>query len=401
MSRGMWVGIILLLAVFVGIALIDAGAKRPIDWRETYKFQDKIPFGSYVFREELPNILTESRTFRNFGESVYEFLSEKKKDKPENSAIIAIQEYSDKSEQDIKKILDYAENGGEIFLSSKGHPKALLDTLGLQQSILDYAKFRPYPNNVFYTLGKDTSRLVMDKVNVFIIFSKLNPKNTTILGSIVSRGRALPNFIKIKWGKGFLYLHNIPAAFSNYYMLQEDSYNYASKALQVVKGQRVWLADEGANVLQANTPLRVILQNPGFAQAWYLLLFGLLLFMIFRSKREQRPVPVILPEANKSKEFAQTIGNLYYENGTPGNIIQKKIEYFLFDIRNNFQLDTLKLDDDRFIAQLARKGGVDTEETRALLNLIIAFRNKSNASLEDVKLINQKIEDFKHKANFI
>lgn len=401
MSRAMWIGVILLSVVFIGIALIDAGTKRPIDWSESYRYQDKIPFGTYVFRQELPNILADNRAYMDFSESFYELLTDKKTDSSENSAIIGIDVYSYLSNQDIDKVLDYVGEGGEVFLSAKEHSEALLDTLGLQQSELDYARFRPHPNRVYYTLGSDTSRLWMSKVNVFVVFSKLNPENSTILGSLVSQGKEMPNFLRVKWGKGFIYLHTLPAAFSNYYLLQEQSYDYASKAINVVNSERVWLVDKGGNSSEALTPLRVILQKPGFAQAWYLLLIGLLLFMLFRSKREQRSVPVIIPEPNKSKEFAQTIGNLYYENGTPGNIIQKKIEYFLFDIRNNYQLDTWKLDDERFVNQLARKAGVNIEETRSLLQLIIASRNKHNASLEDVKLINQKIEDFKQQANFI
>ena len=401
MSRGMWIGVILLSVVFIGIALIDAGTKRPIDWSESYRYQDKIPFGSYVFRQELPNILADNRTYTDFSESFYELLTDKKTDSSENSAIIGIDSYWYLSNQDIDKVLDYVGEGGEVFLSAKEHSEALLDTLGLQQSVLDYARFRPHPNRIYYTLGSDTSRIWMNKVELFVVFSKLNPENCTILGSLVSRGKEMPNFIRVKWGKGFIYLHTLPAAFSNYYLLQEQSYDYASKAINVVKSERLWLLDKGGNSGEALTPLRVILQKPGFAQAWYLLLIGLLLFMLFRSKREQRPVPVIIPEPNKSKEFAQTIGSLYYENGTPGNIIQKKIEYFLFDIRNNYQLDTWKLDDERFVNQLARKAGVNIEETRSLLELIIASRNKQNASLEDVKLINQRIEDFKQQANFI
>lgn len=401
MSRGMWIGVILLSVVFIGIALIDAGTKRPIDWSESYRYQDKIPFGSYVFRQELPNILADNRTYTDFSESFYELLTDKKTDSSENSAIIGIDSYWYLSNQDIDKVLDYVGEGGEVFLSAKEHSEALLDTLGLKQSVLDYARFRPHPNRIYYTLGSDTSRIWMNKVELFVVFSKLNPENCTILGSLVSRGKEMPNFIRVKWGKGFIYLHTLPAAFSNYYLLQEQSYDYASKAINVVNSERLWLLDKGGNSGEALTPLRVILQKPGFAQAWYLLLIGLLLFMLFRSKREQRPVPVIIPEPNKSIEFAQTIGSLYYENGTPGNIIQKKIEYFLFDIRNNYQLDTWKLDDERFVNQLARKAGVNIEETRSLLELIIASRNKQNASLEDVKLINQRIEDFKQQANFI
>lgn len=401
MSKNTWLGLLLLLVVFVGIALIDAASKKPIDWRESYLFKDKIPFGTYVFREEIPHILSEERTFTNFGESIYELMINRDSTEEVHSAIVDINEFHSTYDYDTEVILDYVENGGEVFMSGKSFSDEFLDTLGLYFELLDYAKFRPTPKSVFYTLGADTTKVFLDKVTNFPAFTKLNPDNTTILGYINARGRALPNFIKVSRGKGALYLHLVPAFFGNYYMLQEESYNYVSKAINVVKSKDIWLSDYGYNWEQPRTPLRVILKNPGFAQAWYLLLTGLILLLLFKSKREQRAVPVLLPEPNKSKEFAQTIGNLYYENGAPGNIIQKKIEYFLFDIRNNYQLDTLNLHDERFIKQLSSKAGIDIQETKQLLELIDMYRHKSNASIQDVKIINQKIEDFKQKANFI
>ena len=401
MSRGTWLGIFLIIAVFVGIVLIDAGVKRPIDWRESYLFKDKIPFGAYVFREELPHILSKDREFTDFGESYYEKLYQEDSTAQVNSAVIDIFEYHNFYKEDTEALLRYIENGGEVFLSGKSFPEKFLDTLGLYFEQLDYAKFRPLPQSVYYTLGNDTARLYLEKVTNFPVFSKLNPETTTILGSINSRGRAFPNFVEVSRGKGKLYLHMLPVVFGNYYMLQENSYNYVSKVINVIKSNDILLLDNGYNWERPRTPLRVILSNPGFSQAWYLLLVGLVLLLLFKSKREQRAVPIILPEANKSKEFAQTIGNLYYENGSPGNIIHKKIEYFLFDIRNNYQLDTLKLSDERFGRQLSSKSGVSFEETKHLLSAIDLYRNKSNASIQDVKIINQLIEEFKQKANFI
>jgi hypothetical protein len=401
MSKNTWLGLLLLIVVFVGIALIDAGAKKPIDWRESYLFRDKIPFGTFVFREEIPKILGDNRTFTDFGESIYELMVDRDSTQEVLSAIVDIYEFHSTYDYDTEVILDYVENGGEVFMSGKSFSDEFLDTLGLYFELLDYAKFRPTPGSVFYTLGTDTTKVFLDKVTNFPAFTKLNPENTTILGYINARGRALPNFIKISRGKGAIYLHLVPAVFGNYYMLQEKSYNYVSKAINVVKSKDIWLSDYGYKWDEPRTPLRVILKNPGFAQSWYLLLIGLILLLLFKSKREQRAVPVLLPELNKSKEFAQTIGNLYYENGAPGNIIQKKIEYFLFDIRNNYQLDTLSLYDERFIKQLSSKAGIDIQETQQLLELINMYRHKKNASIEDVKIINQKIEDFKQKANFI
>ncbi|MCA5005866.1 DUF4350 domain-containing protein [Sphingobacterium bovistauri] len=401
MSKGTWFGVALIVIVFMGIVLIDAGAKRPIDWRESYLFKEKIPFGTYVFREELPNILSKDRKYTDTGDSYYELFYTEDSLAQVNSALIDIYEYHDFYEEQTDALLHYVERGGEVFLSGKSFPDNFLDTLGLYFELLDYAKFRPLPNSVYYTLGRDTSRLYLDKVASFPVFSKLNPETTTILGHLNSRGRALPNFVKVSYGKGALYLHMVPAVFGNYYMLQENSYKYASKVINVINSKDVWLYDYGYNWEQPRTPLRVILNKQGFAQAWYLLLIGLVLLMLFKSKREQRAVPVIKPEPNKSKEFAQTIGNLYYENGSPGNIIQKKIEYFLFDIRNNYQVDTLKLDDDRLIKQLSSKSGVNMEEIKQLLGMVELYRNKREASIHDVKIINQKIEEFKQKANLI
>ena len=401
MNRATWTGLLLLIIVLLGIVFIDAGAQRPIDWRESYLFKDKIPFGTYVFREEIGNILPGDRQYTNFGDSFYDALYQEDSTAQVSSAVIDIFEYQDFYEDDTDVLLQYIKNGGEVFLSAKSLPTQFLDTLGLYMQTLDYAKFKPLPQTVYYTLGNDTAKLYLNKVNGYPIFSKLNPQTTTILGSLNSRGREIPNFIKVNYGKGTLYLHLVPAVFGNYYMLQEESYRYASKVINVIKSKDILLSDYGYTWEQPRTPLRVLLSNPGFAQAWYLLLLGLVLLLLFKSKREQRAVPVVTPEPNKSKEFAQTIGNLYYENGTPGNIIQKKIEYFLFDIRNNYQLDTLKLDDERFIRQLASKSGISIEETRQLLNVIEVYKSKSDVSILDVKLINQKIEEFKQKANFI
>ena len=402
MRKGTWLGIILLVLVFVGIALIDAGVRRPIDWTKTYLFKEKSPFGTYVFRQEIDDILGDDRRYSNFGGSIYSLFEDYDSTKAEQQAIIDIREYQGMGELDVESLLDFVGIGGEVFLSGEFVPGKLLDTLGLECEQLDYSTFVPRPQTVSYTLVGDTTKLSLDKVSEsFPVFSKLNPKNTSILGYLNCRGRAIPNFVKVKLGKGQIFLHTIPALFGNYYMLKEDSYRMVCKTINVIKSKDILLSDIGYEYEQPRTPLRVILQKPGFAHAWYLLLVGLFLWMIFKSRREQRAIPIILPEPNKSKEFAQTIGNLYYENGTPGNIIQKKIEYFLFDIRNNYQLDTLKLDDEKFVKQLASKSTVGIEETENLLRMIKHFQGKTNSTIQEVKLVNKKIEDFKQKANLI
>src|SRR5690606_22192231 len=144
------------------------------------------------------------------------------------------------------------------------------------------------------------------------------------------RGRALPNFVQVQVGKGSIYLHTLPEAVGNYYLLQEHGYAYAAKTLNIVQNKGVMFSDTYYDYVQPRTPLRVILSKPGFYQAWYLLLIALLALIDFGSKRPQRPVKVMEPEANLSKEFAEIIANMYYEYQLPVNIIHKKREYFVF-----------------------------------------------------------------------
>lgn len=401
MKRSLVVGLTLLCVVILGIAIIDAGAKRPIDWSKTYNFRDKIPYGLYVFRKEVPHILGANRIYRDFGESAYSLISDLDSAADYNAAIIDVYEDIGYDKLDAAKILHYVRMGGEVFLSSAYFGEELLDTLGIQAETLDHSIFFPTDRNIRYSLGQDTTRIRFDKVTGFNIFSKLNAKTCTILGQLHARGRAIPNFVSISHGKGRLYLHTLPEAFTNYHLLQKEGYDYAAKCLQVIQNKNIMFSDYYYDWEDARTPLRVILTKPGFYQAWYLLLLGLLVLFIFKSKREQRAVKVIIPEPNLSKDFAKTIATLYYENGHPGNIIQKKIDYFLFSLRTNYQLDTQSLTDGKFIKLLSLKTTVAEEECKALFIYLESCRNRSDFTIDEVKIINSRIEEFKSKASLI
>ncbi len=401
MKKSIWIGLLLVLTVAIGIALIDAGAKRPINWSKTYNFKDKIPYGLFVFRNEAPRILGADHVYEDFGETLYELVDRLDSVRDYNAVLVDVYQYASYDNLDAKKILDYADAGGEIFVASTYIGDELLDTLGIKAEALQYKLFVPTDKNVSYSLGQDTGRLYLDRVSDFNVFSKLNAKTCTILGQLHSRGRAIPNFVRVSHGKGAIYLHLVPEVFTNYHLLQKGGYEYVSRALRVIKNKKVLFSDYYFNSGQSATPLRVILTSPGFSQAWYLLLFGLFVLLLFKSKREQRAVKIVRPESNLSKEFAKTIGTLYYENGDPGNIAHKKIDYFLYAIRHHYHLETLDLIDDKFLRQLSLKSAVGLEETTALFSFLHGCRTRNSFSIADVKDINRKIEEFKSKANLI
>ncbi len=401
MKKSILIGLSLLFVVALGIAVIDAGAKRPIDWSKSYNFRDKIPYGLFVFRSELPQILGSERSYTNFGESTYELVSRLDSIQDYSTSILDVYPNIGYDQVDAKVVLSYIREGGEVFLSGEYLGEQLLDTLGIQVETLRETLFMPTDKNISYSLEGDTSRLQLAKAMGFRVFSKLDAKSCTILGQLHARGRAIPNFVSVSYGKGTLYLHLLPEVFTNYHMLQKGGYDYVTKAVQAIRGDKVMLSDYYFESDQSTTPLRVILTNPGFYQAWYLLLFGLLVLFVFKSKREQRALKIIKPEQNLSKEFAKTIGTLYYENGHPGNIIHKKIDYFLYAIRSNYQIETMNLLDERFLRILSLKTTVSVEDTTALFSFLHECKSKSDFTIEEVKTVNKRIEEFKSKASII
>lgn len=401
MKKSILIGLSLLFVVALGIAIIDAGAKRPIDWSKSYNFRDKIPYGLFVFRSELPQILGSERSYSDFGESTYELIAQLDSMQDYRRSILDIYPNIGYDQVDAKVVLSYIREGGEVFLSGEYLGEQLLDTLGIQVETLRETLFMPTDKNISYSLEGDTSRIHLAKAMGFRVFSKLDAKTCTILGQLHARGRAIPNFVRVSLGKGTLYLHLLPEVFTNYHLLQKGGYEYASKAVQAIQSDKVMLSDYYFESEQSRTPLRVILTNPGFYQAWYLLLFGLLVLFVFKSKREQRAVKIIKPEQNLSKEFAKTIGTLYYENGHPGNIIHKKIDYFLYTIRSNYQVETMNLLDEKFLRVLSLKTAVSVEETTALFSFIHECKSRNDFTIEEVKKVNRRIEEFKSKANII
>lgn len=402
MKTGNAFAILILIATLVGIAVIDAGVEPPTDWSQSYDQRKKIPFGTYIVHEELSDILSGQRTVKDHPFSIDETIRHLDSAGVYNAGIIEIGEYSTIQEADINGLLSYVGKGGQVFLSANRIPKALRDTLDIAVSDAYEARISIGQDTIHCSLvdGLDSVKIIKNYQNSF--FSHL-PPTSTIHGYIHLDGHKLPNFVEVAVGEGKILLHTMPLAFTNYHMLSREGYQYVANSINAITNPSVYWVDMHFDDGRSPTPLRVILQKPGFAQAWYLLLCGLLLLLVFKSKREQRAVEVIRPEPNLSCDFARTIGALYYESGSPGNLIQKKIDYFLFDIRAMFQVDTLKLQDQKMISQLAGKSGVEKQEVEQLLTLLSKYKGAPHApyTTDDLKNINRKIEEFKLKANML
>ena len=162
------------------------------------------------------------------------------------------------------------------------------------------------------------------------------------------------------------------------------------------KGTIFWQAKSFGNETINDSPLRYIGSQPALRWAWYLFIFGMLVFMIFNAKRKQRVIPEKVPLANTTVDFTKTIGNLYLQEGDHHTIIGKKIIYFLEKIRTDYLLDTFDLDE-TFVNRLHQKTGKDKVDIEHVIQLIKKHRNHLDSTENDVIEMSKAIEKLAQK----
>ncbi len=183
---------------------------------------------------------------------------------------------------DRKKLLEYANQGNTVFISAYEFPDSLARLLGfradlkrptLRDTTLGMNFTNPeLKNRIDYHFRHDDGRN-------FLVTTKAS--QTTVLGR---NARNEPIFIKIQYGKGAFFIHNLPLAFTNFYVLDSSTADYAYKALSYLPArptfwdeyQKLGRFDEDEQSL-----LRYILTQPPLTWAYYLTILGLLLYVIF------------------------------------------------------------------------------------------------------------------------
>ena len=210
-----------------------------------------------------------------------------------------------------------------------------------------------------------------------------------------------PNFIVKFYGRGRFFIHCDPRAFSNYFLLQRNNYNYLQQALSFVPAEPehvIW--DDFYNKRYRapsdkdnKTGLAVLLKFPAMAWALGLLIALLVLYLLFGSKRRQRVMEELPPNVNTSVAFAETVSRLYLQKKDNKGIADKIITYFLEHIRNQYFLNTSHVNDS-FLHTLSRKSNVSFKDTEKLFAHIQHIQESYSISDQELLSLNQQIESF-------
>src|SRR5690606_22784279 len=364
-----------------------------IDWRASYISTDKIPFGGFVLFEEAPTLFKNAE-IEKIDTDPYEFLTDSTY--AQNSAYIFINDEIFFDERQTDEILKYVENGNTVFIASRSIGYILRDSLGIE-STANYNILEEEIRPQFFSPSLKQDSLPAFKKGVFkASFNEIDTLKTTALGYYENAESVLGdlNYVKVNFGKGQFLLHNLPEAFSNYYLLKGNE-QYAANVLSYIDADKIYWDEylkSGRKVV--TSPMRFVLDQAPLTWAYYVLIGGLLIFVLFKGKREQRIVEVMEPLGNTSVEFTKTIGDLYFQHKDYSNIIAKKITYFMETLRSKYYVNTNEISED-FIKKLALKSGNTLEKTQKLMHLIKHLKEKSVHSEADLLELNKQIEAFR------
>ncbi|MEO6537260.1 MAG: hypothetical protein ABIT07_00070 [Ferruginibacter sp.] len=376
------------------------------DLHETFSYKDTRPFGAYIAYSLLANsfpdnwlalkndpFATNSKWMSGDSTSLYLSLS--------NNFYV--------ENEDADSLMNFVFKGNTVFIAAAEIDSVLLSKLYCKQENLNWINYMmPFGyTNTHLSLIKAVTTSP-DTLHQYYYspfanyFSQINSRYARIMGYNQNRQ---PNCIVFYWGRGRLFLHCDPRAFSNYFLLKGNNYQYFTQLLQVMpaKPEHVYWDDyynkkNYKGQAGSFSTLNTIFKYPPLKWAFFISILLLSAYIFFNGKRRQRVVPIIAPLQNSSIAFAEAIAGLYLKKKNNKAVADKMVTYFNEYIRNHYFLNTNIINHD-FLVALSRKSGAPLPKTETLYRTIKQVAE--NEVVDDFMLLNlnQQIQEFNKNKN--
>jgi hypothetical protein len=418
--------LVALLSIMILLAFLFRSNEQRFDWTESYEQDSKAPYGTFIIAELLQSYFP-NQDFTVLNDSIPN-LGLDSTQRPSNYIFIGEAIYMDSA--DVQGLLKFVENGNRAFLSSKIIPYDLMfylyyeecndyywdDYSFYQDSLAHFSLVHPELDSNATFKYQFLERNEVQSYYWNYIDSSYFCEDEYSLTALGYANDDLANFARIKYGKGYFYLHTAPIAFSNFHLLEEAGLEYATKIFShLEEGPILW--DNYSRVSEAvgrrrnqghfsnpdrrissKSPLQYILGQPPLTWAWYILLSLGLLYMIFGAKRKQRIIPVLEKNTNTSLEFIGTIGSLYFIQNNHRKLALQKMKLFEAFIREHYHIQTAN-PDKSFFHRLQLKSEVDEAIIQKIYLLSGNINNSSivseNTLIEFHKVIDQFYQNCK------
>lgn len=399
--------IILVLLIGGGIAAFVFYIKSitpKYKWETEYSRKSDQPYGLKSFYELLKEqnneiSLVSSRSFDLLDSN------------ETNSNLIAIDTYIELDSINISFLLNYIHKGNKVFISSDESPTYLLERiLPDAGSVYGYDEYESSVVNIDFP----SSQLPYPEKLKFQhqYLKEIKPRNWPgyyghYFDEALGNYSAVPisyfndtivNCFSISYGKGSLIIHSNPIVFTNYNIIQKNGFKNANNIFSYLNNGPIYWDELQYNRSENNgsydhNPLKFLFSHYTLKAGWYLFLFSVFIFILFRSKREQRIIPIMYKNKNTSIEYAKAIGSLYYQKKAHHNIASELYNVFLSDIRTRYNVTT-SIKENELIEQISNRTEIKKEIVIDLFKLFGDVKYNVNATSKELVKLYQALEDF-------
>lgn len=386
-----------LVSLLVLLSYLEAQEPGDLNWAPSYTSSDKIPLGAYVLFE---NLKDQDFPVQRVNLPPFEFLN----DTMQTGTYFFLNDHLSFSDDEVDRLLRWIEKGNTAFIIAESFETKLLDSLNLKGNMLTPEK--GISSKAFFQLTDSLldrdRKYYFDREAYQFTFKEYDTLEQAVLGytrlhrdSVTVSSPGI-NFLRDSIGKGALYLHTSPKAFSNYFLLQSANNEYVEKVLAYLPpGQKLfWDSYHKSGKAYYSSPLFVMLNNKALKWAYYFVIFGSVVFILFEGKRKQRSIPVIEPLKNQSFHFARTVAGMYLNRKDYKAIAAKKITLFLEYVRSHHRISTAEINEE-FYYRLAGLSGNTPESVKALWDLMATLDKKNEVGKKELLKLSQKMDEFK------
>lgn len=435
-----------MLGLFVLFCLLQVNLPKKFVWSPTFSHVDKQPFGCFVF----DSVLTQSLP-NGYHVTKKTFFQLDQEHAKEKISVLMVVDQHNLKQLDVKYLCNIARRGGKVMVVAsssfddgrnadtvvvdelertfkvriedgmyfslrgilaglKAHDNDMYDTIYWNNRETMYAaqSYRMFYNMVGGTLFVDSvpkvKRLAytlstagydykLDSLYVgdFTGFDTIVDEKERIERIDTFAIKKVPTAVSVPYGKGEVIFVSSPLLFTNYGMLEGNTSVYIFRLMSYLADLPVYRTEAyvktDAMLVAEQSPFREFIKRPPLRWALYLALLGVVLFMIFTARRRQRVIPIMSKPANRSLEFIQLIGTLYYQRKDHVDLVRKKFKLFAEELRKTAGVDISDVNtDDREYLLLAEKTGMNSDRLKKVIRQIrLVLHSEGNISVEEMR----------------
>jgi hypothetical protein len=311
------------------------------------------------------------------------------------------------SRTDTHALLRFVANGNDVFIAAEylgDSASTFLDTLGVRTRRAKLP-FHPGPRGfpvpdsvtVHFTnpaLAGPRYRLPGTDANIRFVVDSGRVGHAL---AVDEQGR--PVLVRLDYGRGHVYLCSVPIAFTNQFVLQPATSQFAATALSYLPARRTWWDEYQKQGRPGDQSLlRLVSNHDALNTAWYLLIIGGLLFVFVEARRRQRIIPTLKPLPNTTLLFTRTVAGLYRQGRSHSLIAEKKVGLFMDYLRTRFHEVSPDFGDENFRERLSQKSGLARTRVDELLRLVNFARTAPQMTDQQLLQLSRALSDFKREA---